>query len=182
MSELRHTTLAAVFTMLASANCDAGTDDNPPIDSSSILRGGMVETLDPNGDNVLTQAEITQPEPEFYHKPICSEDIVLRWRACLMEDVDGELVPSNGFGARDACANFETRLDCNNYELSQGRTDCKSNYFCSMTIGGADRPMRCGWKITQLEAYNAWSGGLIERFDEDFVDELGFELLPIGPR
>lgn len=167
--------------MLASFVFTAGCDE-APVDDGPTLRGGKVETLDPNGDRVLTQAEITEPVPEFHHKNICSEDIILRWRACLMEDINGELVPSAGFGARDACANFETRLSCNDYELSQGRTDCKSDYFCSMTIGGADRPMQCGWKITELVALNARSRDVIETFDADFVAELGFELLPIGPR
>lgn len=151
-------------------------DQRPEDDDEPLLRGGTVYTLNSNGDNTLSPGELTTPGPEFHHKDTCSQGITLVWRACLMEEGDnGEL------GGSTMCAYFETELLCDNDRLRQGDTECTGNEYCEILIPDLSEASRCGWRIIELIATNADTGEELEAIDTQFIDALGFELLPVEP-
>lgn len=165
--------------------CACVEDPAPVDDGSSIVRSAHLYTVDPNNDGVLMPGELTEPDPDFEVKPICSQDINLEWTACLVEEDQygmQQVIPDvNG---NDICGDFVTLLECTNYQLSKGPSECigEKYDYCQVLISPPNEPMFCGWRITELVATNADTGEVLEQFDKPFIDALGFDLLPVPPQ
>lgn len=193
MNQVLKLTVSLLAVAALAAGCDSG-EDFPLYDSEqvpteggeAILFGGEVFTLDSNGNSLLSPGEVTKPDTDFRHKKLCSQDIVLLWKSCLMErTTDGELVVSHDSSGFEMCGMFETTLECVDYELFQGATECTGGNYCEVVI--TDSPLNpallgqvmCGWRITDLAAVNGKTGELLGNFNLDFVESLGFEILPV---
>lgn len=163
--------------------CVEGPD--PVDDGGSIVRSAHLYTVDPNNDGLLSSGELTEPDPTFEVKPICSQDVNLEWTACLVEEDEyGMSIVFTDVNGNDICGDFVTLLECTNYRLSQGPSEClgvKYDY-CQVLINPPADPMFCGWRITELVATNAVTGEVLEQFNKDFIDGLGFDLLPVPPQ
>lgn len=177
----------SIISLTAALVLCACVDDGAPIDDgSSVLRSGTyVHTADPNGDQVLSPGEVTKPEPEFELKPICSQDINLEWTACIVDKSEfGELFISSDANGKQICGDFKTLLECTDYKLSQGPTECvgEKYIYCEVALMPSQEEMYCGWRITELVATNADTGEVLEGFDPEFIEELGFDLFPVPPQ
>lgn len=150
---------------------------------SNVIDRGEARTIDPDDNGRLDDGEVTACEPEFdpSRKSACAEDIELRYRVCMVEEArDASLLVSRDLLDREMCGDYVTDLLCDGTELVQDETRCVQGPYCEAIIADIWEPMVCGWKIVEFAAYTK-DGELLERFTEEAIDELGFELLEVPP-
>jgi hypothetical protein len=174
--------LSAVLTLLplvGLSGCGwlSGEDDFDD-DGGGILVGADVETTDLNNNQRIEPGETTAPKATFYPKDGCLQDVKLEWEACLFErDQWGWDWISVTLDGTVMCGAFETKLKCVDDEFQQGVTICLGG-FCDYVMGDS-LPSTCGWKITDMTAKNE-RGEVLHWFTPEFVESLGFHLLPVG--
>lgn len=159
------------------------SDDPANVELEETLGGAFLYTLESNNDKKLTPGERTMPELDLDPKGTCSGNIEIYWSSCLTEVKDDVEWVDMDLNERRQCGDFRTILECSDSGvLSQGDTVCmpnERNAYCEISITETDESMRCGWRLVGLLAKDVRSGRTLEDFSFDYIQKLGFELLPI---
>ena len=115
----------------------------------------QTDTIDTDQDGVIESNESLEPTLEVVSKPLCDEDVELRWtvglaeqdgeRVFLTENLEGDLVTS------DWRWTVECDLSTGTLDFAASRPVCVGGSWCSYFIGQLreDEVFACGWIVLE---------------------------------